>query len=274
MSVARRRAPWLAGLTGLYLVWSLAPVLIAVLFSFNAGRSRTQWQGFSFQWYYGEPERSVWADQALQTALVHTFRLGVLVTLIAVPLGTLMALGLDRWRGRLPTGASFLTMLSFVLPEILLAIALLFVATAVNEVFTTPVQLGTMGQVIGLVTFQLSYPVIIVRARLLTIGRQYEEAAVDLGASPLECAAPGAAADGLAGDPRQRGAGVRRRDRRLRAGALPVRRLCDRAGLGEDLQHRPCRPHAGAQRDRHAGAGRLPAGGAARLPGLSSDDSR
>jgi len=186
MSVARRRAPWLASLTGLYLLWSLAPVLIAVLFSFNAGRSRTQWQGFSFQWYYGEPDRSVWADQALQTALVHTFRLGVLVTLIAVPLGTLMALGLDRWRGRLPTGASFLAMLSFVLPEILLAIALLFVATAVNEVFTTPVQLGTMGQVIGLVTFQLSYPVIIVRARLLTIGRQYEEAAVDLGASPVE----------------------------------------------------------------------------------------
>ncbi len=186
MSVARRRAPWLAGLTGLYLVWSLAPVLIAVLFSFNAGRSRTQWQGFSFQWYYGEPDRSVWADQALQTALVHTFRLGVLVTLIAVPLGTLMALGLDRWRGRLPTGASFLVMLSFVLPEILLAIALLFVATAVNDVFTTPVQLGTWGQVIGLVTFQLSYPVIIVRARLLTIGRQYEEAAVDLGASPVE----------------------------------------------------------------------------------------
>ncbi|MGH3345999.1 MAG: ABC transporter permease [Nocardioides sp.] len=186
MSVARRRAPWLAGLTGLYLVWSLAPVLIAVLFSFNAGRSRTEWQGFSFQWYYGEPDRSVWADQALQTALVHTFRLGVLVTLIAVPLGTLMALGLDRWRGRLPTGASFLVMLSFVLPEILLAIALLFVATAVNDVFTTPVQLGTLGQVIGLVTFQLSYPVIIVRARLLTIGRQYEEAAVDLGASPLE----------------------------------------------------------------------------------------
>ena len=186
MSVARRRAPWLAGLTGLYLVWSLAPVLIAVLFSFNAGRSRTQWQGFSFQWYYGEPDRSVWADQALQTALVHTFRLVVLVTLIAVPLGTLMALGLDRWRGRLPTGASFLVMLSFVLPEILLAIALLFVATAVNDVFTTPVQLGTWGQVIGLVTFQLSYPVIIVRARLLTIGRQYEEAAVDLGASPVE----------------------------------------------------------------------------------------
>lgn len=179
----RRTAPWLATITGLYLVWSLAPVLIAVLFSFNAGRSRTNWQGFSFQWYYGEELRSVWADPALQQAVLHTFRLGVIVTLITVPLGTLLALGLDRWRGPLPSSANFLVLLSFVLPEVLLAVSLLFVATTVTS--WTPVQLGTLGQVIGLITFQLSYPVIIVRARLLTIGRQYEQAAIDLGASPL-----------------------------------------------------------------------------------------
>ncbi|HZJ06536.1 MAG TPA: ABC transporter permease subunit [Nocardioidaceae bacterium] len=51
---------------------------------------------------------------------------------------------------------------------------------------TTPFQLGLVGQVAGLVTFQLSYPVVIVRARLLTIGTQYEQSAVDLGASPLQ----------------------------------------------------------------------------------------
>ncbi|MFN8189865.1 MAG: hypothetical protein U0R78_05360 [Nocardioidaceae bacterium] len=45
-TTGRRRA-FLAAITGLYLVWSLAPVLIAVLFSFNDGRSRTSWQGFS-----------------------------------------------------------------------------------------------------------------------------------------------------------------------------------------------------------------------------------
>jgi len=180
-----RKAPFLALLTGLYLLWSLAPVLIAVLFSFNAGRSRTQWQGFSLRWYFSDPLRSVWNDDALHTALLHTFRLGIIVTLITVPLGTLLALGLDRWRGRIPAGANFLVLLSFVLPEVLLAVSLLFVATTVNASFNTPVKLGTLGQVIGLVTYQVSYPVIIVRARLLTIGRQYEEAAVDLGASAL-----------------------------------------------------------------------------------------
>jgi spermidine/putrescine transport system permease protein len=181
----RRRAPILATVTALYLVWSLAPVLIAVAFSFNDGRSRTQWQGFSLRWYVGDPLRSVLHDDALQTALVHTFRLGIIVTLITVPLGTLLALGLDRWRGRLPSTTNFLVLLSFVLPEVLLAVALLFVATTLTATMTTPVKLGTTGQVIGLVTFQLSYPVILVRARLLTIGKHYEEAAVDLGASPL-----------------------------------------------------------------------------------------
>lgn len=164
-----------------YLVWSLLPVVIAVIFSFNSGRSRTLWQGFSFRWYWGDKERSVWHDASLHTALTHTLVLGVITTLITVPLGVAFALGVDRWRGRLPEGANVVMLLSFVIPETLLAVALLFL---VNQL-TTPLTLGTSAQVAGLVTFQLSYPVVIVRARLLTIGEQYEQAAVDLGASPM-----------------------------------------------------------------------------------------
>ena len=163
-----------------YLVWSLLPVLIAVIFSFNAGRSRTLWQGFSFRWYWGDQERSVWHDATLHTALTHTLLLGVLVTVITVPLGVAFALGVDRWRGRLPEGANVVMLLSFVIPETLLAVALLFLVTQI----VTPLTLGTSAQVAGLVTFQLSYPVVIVRARLMTIGKQYEQAAIDLGASP------------------------------------------------------------------------------------------
>ena len=179
------RNPWrpprvLMAVTFLYLVWSLVPVLVAVLFSFNAGRSRTDWQGFSMRWYYGDPLRSVWNDASLHTALTHTLLLGVLATAITVPLGVALALGLDRWRGRIPSGADVVVLVSFVLPEILIAVSLLFVVTVVS----TPVGLGTSGQVIGLVTYQLAYPVVIVRARLLTIGSDYEEAAIDLGASP------------------------------------------------------------------------------------------
>lgn len=178
--------PWrpprfLVGITIGYLAWSLLPVAIAVLYSFNNGRSRTTWQGFSFRWYWGDKTLSVWHNDALHTALLQTLKLGVITTLITVPLGVLFAIGIDRWRGRLPAGANFLMLISFVLPEVLLAVALLFVITTI----ALPIELGTAAQVIGLVTFQVSYPAVLVRARLATIGRQYEEAAMDLGASQL-----------------------------------------------------------------------------------------
>ncbi len=178
--------PWrpprvLVAVTVGYLLWSLLPVLVAVLYSFNDGRSRTVWQGFSFRWYWGDQTLSVWHDAALHNALLQTLKLGLITTIITVPLGVLFALGIDRWRGRLPSGANFLMLLAFVLPEVLLAVSLLFVITTV----ALPVELGTTAQVIGLVTFQVSYPAVLVRARLATIGPHYEEAAMDLGASPL-----------------------------------------------------------------------------------------
>ena len=178
--------PWrpprvLVAVTGLYLVWSLLPVLIAVAFSFNDGKSRTNWQGFSFRWYWGDPAKSVWHDAALHTALFQTLKLGVITTLITVPLGVMFAMGIDRWRGRLPAGANMLMLISFVVPEVLLAVALLFVVTSL----ALPITLGTSAQVVGLVTFQVAYPAVLVRARLATIGKQYEEAAMDLGAGPL-----------------------------------------------------------------------------------------
>jgi spermidine/putrescine transport system permease protein len=179
--------PWrkprvLAALTVFYLVWSLLPVLVAVLFSFNAGKSRTVWQGFSMRWYWGDPTGSVLHDPSLHDALIQTLRLGVIVTLITVPLGAALAIGLDRWRGHLSAGTNGLVLLSFVVPETLLAVAFLFVVTQV----ALPFSLGTTAQVIGLVTYQLSYPAVLVRARLSAIGREFEEAAMDLGASPLQ----------------------------------------------------------------------------------------
>ena len=175
------RAYGLGTITAIYLLWALVPVAITVLFSFNAGRSRSTWQGFSLRWYTWDPTGSVLNDESIRNALSHTVLLAVLATAITVPLGVLFALALDRWRGRLPQGANFLALITFVIPEIALAIGLLFMITYL----ATPFGLGTWAQVIGLVTFQLAYPIVICRARLLTIGAHYEEAARDLGASAI-----------------------------------------------------------------------------------------
>ena len=176
------RRPWfLETFTWLYIVWSLVPIAIAVLFSFNDGKSQSVWQGFSMRWYTGDPLNSVLHDPQLHSAVIQTLRLSILTTIICVPIGVAFAIGIDRWRGRPAEGANFLVVLSFVIPELIFGVALFFVF---NTLYTT-IHLGTVAETLGLVVWNLSWPAIIVRARLISIGRHYEEAAADLGASRL-----------------------------------------------------------------------------------------
>jgi spermidine/putrescine transport system permease protein len=185
--VRRLRNPWrrpvaLAAATWAYIAWSLVPVLVAIQFSFNDGRSRTTWQGFSMRWYWGDETRSVWHDPSLRRALFNSLTLAGLTMLIATPLGVALALGLARWRGRTARASNMLMLVPLATPEIVLGSMLFLVF---DNLFTF-VPLGRSAQLLGHVTFSLSYVVVIVRGRLLTIGREFEEAAQDLGASPLQ----------------------------------------------------------------------------------------
>jgi spermidine/putrescine transport system permease protein len=165
-----------------YVIWSLVPVLIAVQFGFNAGRSRTAWQGFSLRWYVDDPDLSVLHDASLRLALNQSLKLAALTMLIATPLGVALALGLARWRGRASKPANFLMLFPLVTPELVMGVALFLVFIFLFQT----IGLGTDAQVLGHVTFTLSYVVIVVRGRLFAIGREYEEAAMDLGASPWQ----------------------------------------------------------------------------------------
>jgi len=169
-----------------YLAWSLLPVLIAIGISFNAGRSNSVWQGFSFQWWWGhpkfEPTGALFVSPELRAALIQSLRLSFLTMFIAVPLGVAFAIGISRWRGPAPAGANFLMLFSFVIPEIIIGISMFLFFTYLLKF----IHLGTSAQLLSLVTYQVSYPVIIVRARMLSIGKEYEEAATDLGASPTQ----------------------------------------------------------------------------------------
>ena len=177
--------PWgqprmLGVITWLYMVWSIVPVVIAILFSFNNGRSRSVWQGFSTRWWWGDPNNSVLHDPSLRSAIEQSLRLAGLDMLIAVPLGVGLAIGLTRWRGYGARPVNYLMLFPLVTPEIVMAISLLLVF-----VLLYGIALGTEAQTLGQVTFSISYVVIIVRGRLLSIGPEYEEAARDLGASQL-----------------------------------------------------------------------------------------
>src|ERR1700735_3525900 len=81
LKALRRRAIGLEGFTWLYLIWSLVPIGLAVLFSFNHGKSQAVWQGFSWQWYFTDPVNSVLHDPALSTAVLVTLKLSFYTTL-------------------------------------------------------------------------------------------------------------------------------------------------------------------------------------------------
>jgi spermidine/putrescine transport system permease protein len=181
------RNPWgkarfLPLVCAIYIIWSVVPVIIAILFAFNNGRSRTAWEGFSLRWIWSDPNLSVFNDPALLSALKHTLLLAVISVVIATPLGVTLALGLQRWRGRGSGTVNVLMLLPLVTPEIVMGVALLLLFLQIfNEI-----GLGTTAQAIGQITFSLSYVVVMVRGRLVSIGPEYEEAAADLGAPPTQ----------------------------------------------------------------------------------------
>jgi len=185
----RLRNPWgeprfLVATTWAYIAWAIVPVLIAILFSFNAGKSRSVWQGFSIRWWWGDPTQSIFHDPQYTHALVHSLVLAGMDMVIATPLGTLLALGLARWRGRGSGFANSLMLLPLVTPEIVMAVSLLVVFTQLPIIPFSLIHPGSTAQIVGQVTFSLSYVVVIVRGRLASIGPAYEEAARDLGATP------------------------------------------------------------------------------------------
>ncbi|NBP42109.1 MAG: ABC transporter permease [Actinobacteria bacterium] len=162
-----------------YIIWSLVPVVIAVVFSFNDGRSRTVWQGFSLRWWFTDPNASVFQNAEMRNAIVNSLVLAFSTIVLVTPLGIALAIGAQRIRGRSANFVQGLTSTPLITPEIVVGAALLLTFT---RLFTA-VPLGFVAQLLGNVTFSLASVVVIVRARLVSIGSSFEEAARDLGAS-------------------------------------------------------------------------------------------
>ncbi|WHA40766.1 ABC transporter permease [Agrobacterium larrymoorei] len=152
------------------------PILILVIYSFNASKLVTVWGGFSLQWY-----RSMWSNQGLMDAAWITVRVAILSATIGTILGTLAALSLTRF-ARFPGRMLFSGMIyaPLVMPEVItgLSLLLLFVSIGVDRGFWTVVIAHT--------TFTMCYVAIVVQSRLLTFDRSLEEAALDLGCPPVK----------------------------------------------------------------------------------------
>ncbi|PWE57850.1 putrescine ABC transporter permease PotI [Metarhizobium album] len=152
------------------------PIIILVIYSFNASKLVTVWGGFSTQWY-----RQMWSNEGLMDAAWVTIRVGILSASIGTVLGTLAALTLVRFT-RFPGRMLFSGMIyaPLVMPEVItgLSLLLLFVAVGIDRGFWTVTIAHT--------TFTMCYVAIVVQSRLITFDRSLEEAALDLGCPPVK----------------------------------------------------------------------------------------
>lgn len=167
----------LAAWTWLYAAWSLAPVLLLLRLAF-ADPSAEPWpNGLSLAFF-----RGALSNPELRGPLVRSLQLAGLTVAIATPLGVGLAVGLARWRTRWIAAWRALAVAPLAVPQVVLATGLFFT-------FLVPLQaigFGRDAQLLGHVTIALPYVVLVVWVRLGSVDREFEEPAMDLGASPAQ----------------------------------------------------------------------------------------
>jgi spermidine/putrescine transport system permease protein len=183
---------------GLAVAYMLIPIAVIAVFSFaEAPRDRLNFainEGFTLEYW-----KNAFSITELNDALLLSIELAALTTLIATAIGTLMAIALVRHQFFGRRGANLLIVLPMATPEIVIGAALLsmFVVYGLALGFTT--------LLIAHIMFSISFVVVVVRSRLIGFDRSIEEAAADLGATPLQTfrhvtlplLAPGVMAAGL-----------------------------------------------------------------------------
>jgi len=171
----RRRGPGASALVALAVYAFLyAPLVVLVAFSFNRARLSASWEGFTLAWY-----ASALRDERILAALRNSIVIAFATTLIATAAGTAAALAFHRWRFRAQATWTALMVLPLVVPEIVLAASLVLLFAGMG------LRLGFLTVILAHVAFSMSYAVVVVRARLAGFDHTVEEAAMDLGASPL-----------------------------------------------------------------------------------------
>ncbi len=171
---SRRRPRAGALLTVAVYAFLYAPLIVLVAFSFNRARLAARWEGFTLEWY-----AVALRDQHVLAALRNSVIIALATTVLATAAGTAAALAFHRLRLRAHGTWDALVVVPLVLPEIVLAASLVLLFAAMG------LRLGFFTVVLAHVAFSLSYAIVVVRARLAGFDRSLEEAAMDLGASPL-----------------------------------------------------------------------------------------
>jgi spermidine/putrescine transport system permease protein len=166
------RPRFLRVFVGIFFVFLFAPIVLVILFSFNSSRSLQQFDGFSLRWY-----ETFFESESLRDSLIASIQIALVTMVIATILGTMLAYGLVRARTRWSDSANVLMLVPLVTPEVVAGASALLLFTQVG------LELSLTTIILAHITFSISYVTVVVRARIAALGRQVEDASMDLGAT-------------------------------------------------------------------------------------------
>ncbi|MDM3887313.1 ABC transporter permease subunit [Pseudomonas sp. BCRC 81390] len=162
------------------LLFIYLPMLILVIYSFNASKLVTVWGGWSVKWYVGLLDNT-----QLMGSVMRSLEIACYTAVAAVALGTLAAFVLTRvtrFKGRTLFGG--LVTAPLVMPEVITGLSLLLLFVAMAQMIGWPQERGIVTIWIAHTTFCAAYVAVVVSARLRELDLSIEEAAMDLGAKP------------------------------------------------------------------------------------------
>jgi spermidine/putrescine transport system permease protein len=174
--VTRRLHPIFSAAAVATLVLLYLPLAAVAALSLNAARFGVAWKGFSLRWY-----AQLALNGIVLSAAANTLILAAVSTAVSTVLGTLLAIGLERfpWPRWLRKAVDAVVYVPVVTPDIVFAVGMLLAFEAVRAVLGG-LRLGMATMIVAHVTFQVSFVTLTVSSRLATIGRTVEEAARDL----------------------------------------------------------------------------------------------
>lgn len=157
------------------------PIIVMIAWSFNDSKLMSVWSGFSLRWY-----SALWQNEQIIDGVLLSLRIAFVSATFATLLGTLAALAMTRagrFRGR--TVFSGMLAAPLVMPEVITGISLLMLFVSLQELVGWPGGRGANTITIAHITFSLAYVAILVQSRLAAMDQSMEEAAMDLGCSPM-----------------------------------------------------------------------------------------
>jgi len=176
------RSPWRILILVLGFTFLYAPMLMLVVYSFNSSKLVTVWAGWSTRWY-----RELFHDDAMMSAVGLSLTIAACAATMAVILGTIAAVVMVRFgRFRGANGFAFMITAPLVMPDVITGLSLLLLFVALAHAIGWPADRGMLTIWLAHVTFCTAYVAVVISSRLRELDRSIEEAAMDLGATPVK----------------------------------------------------------------------------------------